>query len=162
TSLARAALASPNLSSPAPVEPTTVTPVVGRSKQIGPHGQTTAMASGFGKLWVTAFGVPGGQGVDQNALIEVDPDPFDIVETVPVPTVPGWETGGGGLLASGDSVWITGYTRDGAGQVAELVRVDPDTGATQTYTWPQGRGFGDLATDGTALWLVGSGQGSVH
>src|SRR5262245_1976467 len=44
-----------------------VTPVVGRSVQIGPHGQTTAMVAGFGKLWVTAYGVQGGQGVDEDA-----------------------------------------------------------------------------------------------
>jgi hypothetical protein len=113
------------------------------------------MVAGFGELWVTVSGVSGGEGIHQDALVEVDPQTMDIVKTIGVPTVPTWEVAGGGLLATDDAVWIAGSTRAATGDVATLVRVDPATGATQISKWAGANWFADVASDGTAIWLLG-------
>src|SRR5436853_3217526 len=94
------------LSNTTPSNAAIVVPQLGRSIQVGPHGQTTDMVKGFGKLWVSAYGVEGGSGVDKTALLEVNPQTMAVERTLPVPSVATWETGGGGLLAADDALWL--------------------------------------------------------
>jgi hypothetical protein len=140
---------------PPVVSPAVVSPHIGRSIKVGPQGGTSDMVAGFGELWVAVYGVSGGEGIEQDALVEVDPQTMGIVRTIGVPTVPTWEVGGGGLLATDDALWIAGSTRGATGDVATLVRVDPATGATTTSTWAGADRFVDVATDGTAIWVLG-------
>ncbi len=144
-----------NGSPTAPAAPPEVAPQIGRSIKVGPQGGTSDMVAGFGKLWVTVSRVPGGEGIHQDALVEVDPQTLEITRTLGVPTVPTWEVGGGGLLATNDALWIAGSTLGGAGDVATLVRVDPGSGATTTSTWAGADRFVDVATDGALLWVLG-------
>jgi hypothetical protein len=129
------------------------------SIQVGPTGQTTALVAGFDSLWVTAFGIDGGQGVDGSALLRIDPGTMSIVQTIPVPTVPTWETGGGGLLVTSDSIWIAGS--GGSPRTAMLVRVDPRSGAVSAFDTDQLSGFDDIATDGQRLYALGQGEGGL-
>jgi hypothetical protein len=133
-------------------------PRVSGSIQVGPTGQTTALVAGFGDLWVTAYGVEGGSGVDRAALLRVDPQTMTIIDTIPVPTVPTWETGGGGLLATTDSIWLAGST--GAPQKAQLVQVDPVSGDATMFSSDTMNGFMDVTTDGHMIYALGeSGRG---
>ena len=147
-----------DVSSPPATPPPTPSPQIAGSIQVGPTGQTTALTAGFGSLWVAAYGIDGGEGVDRAALLRVDPTTMSIVETIPVPTVPTWETGGGGLLATPDAIWIAGSV--GSPQTAQLVRVDPVSGAATTFSSADLRGFADVASDGETLYALGlGGQG---
>ena len=146
---------APAPAAPTPVAPSNIVPRLGRSIEVGPHGQTTDMAAGFGKLWVAAYGVPGGEGLDRSVLVEVDPRAMQVERAIPVPAVPDWETGGGGLIASGDYLWIAASGSDEGHGVATLFRIDPNTGESTHYTWSGATGFAGVASDGTSLWLLG-------
>ena len=122
----------PGVSSPPASPAPAPSPQIVGSIQVGPTGQTTALTAGFGSLWITAYGIDGGAGVDRAALLRVEPHSMSIVDTIPVPTVPTWETGGGGLLATADAIWIAGS--GGSPRTAQLVRIDPVSGATTTYS----------------------------
>ncbi|MGZ5319412.1 MAG: hypothetical protein ACXWFT_13415, partial [Actinomycetota bacterium] len=149
----------PNPSAPPATPPPTPSPQIVGSIQVGPTGQTTALTAGFGSLWVTAYGIDGGEGIDRAALLRVDPTSMSIMDTIPVPTVPTWETGGGGLLATADAIWIAGS--GGHPQSAQLVRVDPTNGATTTYSSDDLNGFTDVATDGESLFALGQDNEGV-
>lgn len=142
--------------SPAAVGPPT--PMIGDTVQVGPRGQTTDMVAGFGRLWISAYGVDGGAGPDRWAILEVDPASMDVVGTVPIVSGPSFETGGGGLVAASDAVWIAAFSRIGDHEEGSLTRLDPTTGAIQTFTTPSAIGFNDVADDGTNLWVVGRGS----
>lgn len=137
-----------------PSQPVSVQPQPGKTITVGPQGQTTDMVAGFGKLWIAAYGVAGGQGASGSALVQVDPVTMEIVGTTPVPQVPTWETGGGGLLATPEAIWVAAYSMKGGDQLGALYRVDPASGRVQTYTDPAVEDFRDAASDGTYLWLA--------
>jgi hypothetical protein len=149
----------PDMPTPPATPPPTPSPQIVGSIQVGPTGQTTALTAGFGSLWVTAYGIDGGEGVDRAALLRVDPTSMSIVDTIPVPTVTTWEVGGGGLIATPDAIWIAGS--GGRPQTAQLVRVDPTSGATTTYSSDDLDGFTDVATDGESLFALGQDDGGV-
>ena len=149
----------PDLSTPPATPAPTPSPQIAGSIQVGPTGQTTALTAGFGSLWVTAYGIDGGEGVDRAALLRVEPTSMSIVDTIPVPTVPTWETGGGGLLATADAIWIAGS--GGGPRTAQLVRIDPVSGAATTFSSDDLSGFADVASDGEALYALGEGGQGV-
>ena len=149
----------PDVAAPPATPPPTPSPQIAGSIQVGPTGQTTALTAGFGSLWVTAYGIDGGEGVDRAALLRVDPTTMSIIDTIPVPTVPTWEVGGGGLLATPDAIWIAGS--GGRPQTAQLVRVDPTSGATTTYASDDLNGFTDVASDGESLFALGQDDKGV-
>jgi hypothetical protein len=142
--------------SPSGVEPPT--PMIEETVQIGPRGQTTDMVAGFGRLWISAYGVDGGAGPDRWAILEVDPASMEVVATVPIGSGPSFETGGGGLLSTSDALWVAASERLSDHDEGALIRLDPSTGATQTFTTPAAVAFADVADDGTNLWVVGRGS----
>jgi hypothetical protein len=83
---------------------------------------------------------------------------MEVVATVSVGSGPSFETGGGGLLSTSDALWVAASERLGDHDEGALIRLDPSTGATQTFTTPAAIAFADVAEDGTNLWVVGRGS----
>jgi hypothetical protein len=123
---------------------------------VGPTGQVSAITSGFGSVWVAAYGVSGGEGIDRDAILRLDPATDQITDTVPVQTVPTWETGGGGLVAGFGSVWVAGWARVDGHDQGLLLRIDPETlSVAAEIRLPAFDGATDVATNDTAVWVVG-------
>ncbi|MGH2652868.1 MAG: hypothetical protein ACRDHV_00770 [Actinomycetota bacterium] len=122
-SVADAPGAPPTVAPPPPVRPT----VAGRTV-VGPF--PNAAAVGEGGVWVS---VPDSDGTTAGRIVRLDPRSGEAVAEIPVETTPTWETGGGGLAAGGDSVWVMGsadapggVNAPGGGTDALLLRLDPD------------------------------------
>jgi hypothetical protein len=110
-----------------------------------------AVAAGAGAVWVSAL--PGdGPPYD---LTRLDPITGEIEARIPVPGLPTWEVGGGGLAALPDGVWVTSAVDDpeGGGE-AVAFRVDPDTNEVDERI-DLGPGFGaDVWIDETGMWVL--------
>lgn len=126
---------------------------------VGPKGQTTAITSGAGSVWVAAYGVPGGAGADQKAVIRIDASTNEVVATIPTEVVPGWEVGGGGLAYGFGSVWVTGYGHVDGDLEGVLVRIDPATDQVVASVALGGRGGADIAVSSTGVWVAVGGPG---
>ena len=123
---------------------------------VGPTGQVGAIISGFGGVWVAAYGVPGGKGIDRDAILRVDPATNEVVDTIPVDTVPTWETGGGGLATGFGSLWVAGWAKIDGRDEGLLLRVDPDSLAVAAeIPLPAFDGATDVAVNDTGVWVVG-------
>jgi hypothetical protein len=143
------------VASPSPLPP--VEPRVTDTIPVGERGQVSAITSGFGSVWVAVYGVLGGEGVDRDAILRLDPATDEVTDTIPVDTVPTWETGGGGLVTGFGSLWIAGEARiDGQSQ-GLLLRIDPATLEVVSRI-PLGtyERASDVAANDTAIWVVGS------
>ena len=123
---------------------------------VGPTGQVSAITSGFGGVWVAAYGVPGGKGIDRDAILRLDPATNQVSDTIPVDTVPTWETGGGGLATGFGSLWVAGWTRIDGKEEGSLLRIDPETLEVNAHIpLPAYDGATDVAVNDTAVWVVG-------
>jgi hypothetical protein len=142
----------PALSLPA-VEPHEVATI-----PVGPVGGVSAITSGFGGVWVAATGVHGGEGIDQDAILRLDPATNKVTDTVPVETVPTWETGGGGLATGFGSLWIAGSKPLGGGHdEGLLLRLDPESlSVVATISLPEYQGATDVAANDTSVWVFGT------
>ncbi len=123
---------------------------------VGTRGQVSAITAGFGSVWVAAYGVPGGEGVDQDAILRLDPATNQVSDVIPVDTVPSWETGGGGLTSGFGSLWVAGGAKiDGQAQTV-LLRIDPTTLTVVSRIALGGDyGTGDVDVNSTGVWVVG-------
>ena len=112
-------------------------------------GRATALAYGVGSLWVSLDAVDS----SNPSVLRIDAVSDEIVATIPVPGVSGWEIGGGGLVVADGSVWVAGGV-DGSGRGGFITRIDPSTNrVTDTVTLKDGD-VADVATDGTAIWAL--------
>jgi hypothetical protein len=115
-----------------------------------------AVAAGAGAVWVSAHPAEGGD----LRLVRLDPMTGAIVARIPVPALPTWEVGGGGLVALSKAVWVTGTVEqaDGSGCCDAIVyRVDPATNEVAEHI-DLGPGSGaDVWIDGTDMWVLVSG-----
>jgi hypothetical protein len=110
-------------------------------------GGVSAVAYGFGSVWVAGFDANGGM------IVRVDPSTHDVVATIPTDATPPWETGGGGLRPGLGSMWVTGSGRVSGEAQAILQRIDPATNEV-VETIPLGGEFGaDLAIRGSSIWV---------
>jgi hypothetical protein len=112
-----------------------------------------AVAAGADGVWVSALPAEG----EELRLVRLDPVTGEVVARIPVPTLPMWEVGGGGLVALPEAVWVTGGV-DHAGASgccdAFLYRVDPATNEVVEGI-DLGPGFGaDVWVDETGLWVL--------
>lgn len=110
-----------------------------------------AIASGAGAVWVSALPADG----PPYALVRLDSVTGEVVARIPVPALPTWEVGGGGLVALPDGVWVAGAVDDPEGRSDAIVfRVDPTTNGV-TEQIDLGPGFGaDVWIDGRELWVL--------
>jgi Tol biopolymer transport system component len=153
---------TPSVAAP-PVTPTiapSFTPQIGTTAPVGPDGQTNAILYAAGSVWVTAYGVSGGGGVDQSMLFRVDPATSRVIDSIPLAGGPTWETGGGGLAFGDGSVWVVGAAR---GPQAILQRVDPQTDEV-IATIPLGdeQIGADVSVDTSGVWVAIGLSGSSH
>ena len=127
-------------------------PVVVDRFPVGPRGQSTALASGGGYLWVAAYGLD----LDiYEGVLAIDPNNGKALAAVPAP-VPGWETGGGGLTYAFGSIWVGGSSRKDGDVVT---RIDPATFEVQSrISMPEGwgptDGVADLDAASASMWVA--------
>jgi hypothetical protein len=113
-----------------------------------------AVATGAGAVWVSGHPEDG----PPYELVRLDPVTGAVEARIPVPALPTWEVGGGGLLALPSGVWVTGVTEraEGAGCCGEAIvfRVDPITNEVDERI-DLGPGSGaDLWIDGSGVWVL--------
>jgi len=113
-------------------------------------GRATSIAYGADSLWVSINPA----NSSQRSILRIDPQSDQILATIPVPFVPGWDIGGGGLSVAQGSVWVAGADRSGGA----ILRVDPSTNAVaDTIPLKEGR-VADVAVDASAIWALISGN----
>lgn len=137
--------------------PLTTGPVTARVAYRIDVGPATTVAYGAGSVWVSVDPVDS----SDRSLLRIDPATDEIVATIPLPGVPGWETGGGGLVVAEGSVWVAGGL-DGAGSGGEgfITRIDPATNRViDTITLKEGD-VADVAVNGEAIWALIRGNPS--
>lgn len=151
--------------SPAVAAPVSYHPTITANLAVGPYGQSNAIATGLGSVWVTAYGIPGGAGIDHGALLRIDPTTNAVAQTIPLRAFPSWETGGGGLIVADGSVWVIGTDRAPGSPVAQahalLQRVDPATERVQAIPLG-GNGGIDVSANDYGIWALISGTGRTR
>ncbi|MGH2652128.1 MAG: hypothetical protein ACRDHK_13080, partial [Actinomycetota bacterium] len=121
----------------------------------GEDGAVCSVVYGEGAVWV-AVTREGPSGPD--TVLRIDPETDEIVATISVDAVPGWEVGGAGMTIGAGSVWVTGSVEDPSdppiGIDAVLVRIDPASNQVSA-TIPLGGGEGgDVVVDDSGVWVA--------
>jgi hypothetical protein len=137
---------APEPASPAPLFPK----VTGEVKDVGKPGLMSSIAYGAGSLWVSVRDGPSSGGT----IVRMDPEDGSTLARIPVPVVPSWETGGGGLTVAGDDVWITGHTFEGEDTKAALVSIDASTNRVGNLIQVPGDSGADVAIADDSIWLL--------
>jgi hypothetical protein len=138
---------------PAESPPAPVDPVVDVTL---PIEWPSSIVYGEGSVWVAAWV----EETDGNLLYRVHPDTGEIQAEIPVPSIPGWETGGGGMVAANGSVWIAGITEQE--DQGALLRIDATTNEVADIV-PLGGDFGgDVAVDQRGIWVSLFAEPSVQ
>lgn len=135
--------------------PETFDPIETARIPVGPQGQTNAILAAGGSIWVTAYGVEGGFGLDDSVLVRIDPATDRVRQTIPIHASPSWTFGGDGVAVGFDSIWIAGAgTIDGDGQTL-LDRIDPRTGdVLATISLQVHAGAADVAVNTHGVWVT--------
>ncbi len=140
--------AQPPASPAAPVEPVLDVTL--------PIKWPSSIVYGEGSIWVAAWV----EETDGNVLFRIHPDTGEILAEIPVASIPGWETGGGGMVVSGGSLWIAGYVEEG--DQAGLLRVDLATNEVADVIPLRGQFAGDVAVDEHGIWVTIFAEPSVQ
>jgi hypothetical protein len=139
---------------PAESPPAPVDPVVDVTL---PIKWSSSIVYGEGSIWVAASA---NDGTGAGTVYRIDPDTAEILAETDVPTVPGWEVGGGGMDVAEGSLWIAGYLDEGS--QGALVRIDADTNEVGAV-YPLGGDFaGDVAVDDHGIWITLFSEPSVE
>jgi len=88
--------------------------------------------------------------------VRIDPDTEDVQAQIPVPVVPGWLVGGGGLTVADGRVWVAGRTFDNGQDGGMVVTIDPATDRLVDRFDLAGP-VADVAADGSAAWALADG-----
>jgi len=139
---------------PAESPPAPVDPVVDVTL---PIRWPSSIVYGEGSIWVAASA---NDGTGAGTIYRIDPETGEILAEVPVPSVPGWEVGGGGMEVTDGSVWIAGYLDDG--DQGALLRVDAATDALADVVPLGGQFAGDVAVDELGIWVTVFDEPSVE
>lgn len=143
--------ASPNRAAPQPVRG-----VVGQPQQLGRAASVNSIAYGEGSVWVSVAADHGSGGT----IVRIDPDTEDILARIPVPVVPGWEIGGGGLTVADGQVWVAGGTYADGDDGGAVVAIDPATDQiAQQFDLPAP--VADVAVVDSDVWVLVDQQGPV-
>jgi hypothetical protein len=131
-----------------------VVPVVDRILSIP---WANAVAAGEGSVWVASSA---NDGTSAGSIFRIDTDSGETVAEIPVTTVPGWETGGGGLDVTGGSVWVVGgieapggLDSPGGGSDGLLLRIDSALNRVVQEIPLRGFAAGDVAVDERGVWV---------
>lgn len=139
---------------PAESPPAPVDPVVDVTL---PIKWPSSIVYGEGSIWVAASA---NDGTGAGTAYRIDPDTAEILAETDVPTVPGWEVGGGGMEVAEGSLWIAGYLDEGS--QGALLRIDADTNEVGAV-YPLGGDFaGDVAVDEHGIWITLFAEPSVE
>jgi hypothetical protein len=139
---------------PAESPPAPVDPVVDVTL---PIKWPSSIIYGEGSIWVAASA---NDGTGAGTVYRIDPDTAEILAEIEVPSVPGWEIGGGGMEVTEGSLWIAGYLDDG--DQGALLRVDAVTGALADVVPLGGQFAGDVAVDESGIWVTVFAEPSVE
>jgi hypothetical protein len=113
----------------------------------------SAVAAGEGGVWVTA---PRQDGSGAGDVIRLSPGTGEVVATIPVKAVPGWDFGGAGLHVGDGGVWTVGAFRNAAGCCDALVtRIDPATNSVVDAIAVPGLTEGDVWVNGSDVYVLG-------
>ena len=137
---------------PAPSPAAPVEPVVDVTL---PIEWPSSIVYGEGSIWVAASA---NDRTGAGTVSRIDPDTAEVLAEIPVPSVPGWETGGGGMEAEGGSLWIAGSLE---GQAA-LVGVDVTTNRVTEEITLGGQFAGDVAIDERGVWVSIFGRSEME
>jgi WD40-like Beta Propeller Repeat len=116
---------------------------------------------GEGSVWVAASS---SDGTSSGRIIRIDPETYEIQAEIPVEVIPTWEVGGGAMVVSEGSLWVTGAIEvasvDGINDAA-VIRIEASTNeVAQTFTFG-GEVGADLAFMDGDLWVLLFGDETV-
>jgi hypothetical protein len=131
---------------PAESPPAPVDPVVDVTL---PIEWPRSIVYGEGSIWVAASA---NDGTGAGTIYRIDPNTAEILAEIPVPSVPTWETGGGGMDVANGSLWIAGYLDDG--DQAGLLRIDAAANEVADIVPLGGRFAGDVEIDEHGVWVT--------
>lgn len=135
---------------PTPIIPVEVDAVVTHTIEVGPFSE--GIAIGEGGVWVASTH-DGGTGPGD--IVRIDPQTGEIVDTIPVGSLPGWEWGGGGIAVGQGSVWVLGAERIDGDIRAIVQQIDPSTNSVvDVIELGMGSSAGDVWVDETGIWAV--------
>jgi hypothetical protein len=112
---------------------------------------------GEGSIWAAASS---NDGTGAGTVYRLDPDMGEILAEIPVPSVPAWETGGGGMEVADGSLWIAGYLDEG--HHGALLRIDVATNEVADVIPLGGQFGGEVSVDEHGVWVTVFGQPSVE
>jgi hypothetical protein len=122
-----------------------------------PVGRAGSLVAGEGSVWVAMFADDGTAGAH---ILRIDSGTGDVVASIPVESVPTWETGGGGLAIGHGSVWVAGRVdvpggpnSPGGGFDGVLLRIDPATNQVVARIPLGGDSAADVAVDASGVWV---------
>jgi dipeptidyl aminopeptidase/acylaminoacyl peptidase len=124
--------------------------------------EVRSVVYGEGSVWVAASN---SDGTSSGRIIRIDPQTHDIQAEIPVEVIPTWEVGGGAMVVSEGSLWVTGAI-EGAGvdgiSDAAVIRIDASTNeVAQTFTLG-GEVGADLAFMDGDLWVLVFGDDGME
>jgi len=141
------------------VEPATGpgAPVVPMVDETLPIELPTSVVYGEGSVWVAELT---DDGTGAGTIFRVDSETSEVQAEIPVPSVPNWEIGGGGMVVADGSLWIAGYLDEGS--QGALIRIDTESNQVAD-TIPLGGQFaGDVAVDEHGIWVTLFAEPSVE
>jgi dipeptidyl aminopeptidase/acylaminoacyl peptidase len=152
---------------PLPVQVVTVEPTppptdagVVDTFTVGPDVRSVVF--GDGSVWVATSNNDGSEG---GRLVRIDPETHEVQAEIPVEVIPTWEVGGGAMVVSEGSLWVTGAIEgtgvDGISDAA-VIRIDASTNeVAQTFTLG-GEVGADLAFMDGDLWVLVFGDDGME
>lgn len=130
-----------------------------------PIPRANAVAAGEGSVWVASSANDGTFG---GSILRMDAETGETLADIPVPTVPSWETGGGGLKVALGSVWVVGGMEvpEGLDSLEDccdglLLQIDPLLNRVVQEIPLGGFSAGDVDVDPRGVWVSLSTGGGV-
>jgi hypothetical protein len=124
-----------------------------------------SVAYGAGSVWVA---VSNNDGTFGGRILRIDPTTNEIVAEISAEAIPGWEVGGGAMVVTDESVWVTGdveapgdFDSPGGGSDAAVVRIDTATNEVVDVFPLDGTSGADLTFLDGELWVLVFGDESV-
>jgi hypothetical protein len=129
---------------------------------------TLQVAASIDLIVDTGLGFPEGAVIDEQGvwvavnagdvvggdLLRIDKQTGAIKDRVALPTLPGWDFGGGGITSGLGSIWLTASGRELGHTATVVYRVDP-VSATLVETIDVGDGSpADIWVDETGIWVL--------
>lgn len=125
-----------------------------------------SVAYGEGSAWVA---VSNNDGSFAGRILRIDPETDAVQADIPVDVIPTWEVGGGAMVVSDGSVWVTGgldqpgdFEDPGGGVDAAVIEIDAETEQVVRTIELGGDVGADLAFLDGDLWVLVFGDETVN